>query len=55
MRKWRQRKSIQIGTLNLVFCVTYYLELRGARSLYQVKFLVFFNVQTTDLTIVGMM
>ena len=39
----------------MVFGVTYYLELRGARSLYQVKFLVFFNVQTTDLTIVGMM
>jgi hypothetical protein len=47
-------------TLNMIFNVTYYLDLHNAIILfaidvkfYQVKLLTFYNVPTTDLTFVG--
>ena len=48
-----------VDTLNIVFIVTYYLELRSAIHLsinvlvYQGKMLMFYNVQTTNLTLLA--
>ena len=49
-----------LATLNMIFSVTYYLELHGVMFFYaieviffnQVQLLVFYNVQTTNLTFV---
>ena len=48
-----------ITTLNKIFSVTYYLELHNAMLIiidvfvHQVKLLLFYNVQTTNLTFFG--
>ena len=50
----------EINYINMIFSVTYYLDLHKATSMdsidvmfYQVKLLMFYNVQTTNLTFVG--
>ena len=50
--------STMLSTLNVMFNVTYYLELHNAISLttnmflYHLKLLMFYHVQTTNLTFV---
>ena len=40
-------------TLNMIFSVTYYLDLHNAICFYQVKLLVFYYVQTTNFIFVA--
>ena len=47
--------TLSVTAPNMIFSVTYYLDLHGAISLYcyQVKLSMFYNVLTTNLTFVG--